>query len=209
MIITTTPCLRCWATGALATISLVVFQEFRTERALQALREIAEPVSTCLRDGLQQRVPTKDLVPGDVIVVSEGDRIPADAILLAGDALLVDESLLTGESAPVTKMSTNLFIETEFPEPGGESTPYLYSGTLVTQGGGLAQIIRTGEISAIGRIGHALSLIDPELSPLQKTTKLLIGKIGLLAFFFLLLVVFDDRMYRSQITLLVLLDYLP
>lgn len=83
--------------------------------------------------------------------------------------MLVDESLLTGESAPVTKMSTKLFIETEFPEPGGESTPYLYSGALVTQGGGLAQIIRTGEISAIGRIGHALSLIDPELSPLQKS----------------------------------------
>ena len=184
--------------GALATISLVVFQEFRTERALQALREIAEPVSTCLRDGLQQRVPTKDLVPGDVIVVSEGDRIPADAILLAGDALLVDESLLTGESAPVTKMSTKLFIETEFPEPGGESTPYLYSGTLVTQGGGLAQIIRTGEISAIGRIGHALSLIDPELSPLQKTTKLLIGKIGLLAFFFLLLVVIAYGVFHQD-----------
>jgi Ca2+-transporting ATPase len=175
--------------GALATISLVVFQEFRTERALQALRKMAEPVSNCIRDGLQQRVPTKELVPGDVIVVSEGDRIPADAILLTGDALIVDESLLTGESAPVTKMSTKLFFEAEFPEPGGEDTPYLYSGTLVTQGGGIAQVMRTGEISAIGRIGSALSLIDPELSPLQKTTKILIGKIGLLAFFFLLLVV--------------------
>ena len=175
--------------GAFATISLVVFQEFRTERALQALHKMAEPVANCLRDGLQQRMPTKDLVPGDMIVVSEGDRIPADAILLTGDALLVDESLLTGESAPVTKMSTKFFNEVEFPEPGGEDTPYLYSGTLVTQGSGLAQVIRTGEISAIGRIGHALSLIDPELSPLQKTTKIMIGKIGLFAFFFLLLVV--------------------
>lgn len=165
---------------------------------MQALRKIAEPVSICLRDGLQRRVPTKDLVPGDVIVVSEGDRIPADAILLAGDALLVDESLLTGESAPVTKMSTKLFIETEFPEPGGESTPYLYSGALVTQGGGLAQIIRTGEISANGRIGHALSLIDPELSPLQKITKLLIGKIGLLAFFFLVLVVIAYGVFHQD-----------
>ena len=175
--------------GALATISLVVFQEFRTERALQALRKMAEPVSNCIRDGLQQRVPTKELVPGDLILVSEGDRIPADAILLTGDALIVDESLLTGESAPVTKMSTKLDNAAEFPEPGGEDTPYLYSGALVTQGGGIAQVMRTGEISAIGRIGSALSLIDPELSPLQKTTKILIGKIGLLAFFFLLLVV--------------------
>ena len=156
--------------GALATISLVVFQEFRTERALLALRKIAEPISNCLRDGLHQRVPTKTLVPGDVIVVSEGDRIPADAILLTGDALLVDESLLTGESAPVTKMSTKFLLETELPEPGGEGTSYLYSGTLVTQGGGLARVMHTGAVSAIGRIGRALSLIDPELSPLQKTT---------------------------------------
>ncbi|MFM9161952.1 MAG: cation-transporting P-type ATPase, partial [Methylocystis sp.] len=109
--------------GALATISLVVFQEFRTERALLALRKMAEPVSNCIRDGLQQRVPTKELVPGDLILVSEGDRIPADAILLTGDALIVDESLLSGESAPVTKMSTKLYNEVEFPEPGGEDTP--------------------------------------------------------------------------------------
>ena len=89
--------------GASATISLVVFQEVRTERALQALQMMAEPMCHCLRDGKQVRIAAKDLVPGDVILISEGERLPADSVLIGGDALYVDESTLTGESSSVTK----------------------------------------------------------------------------------------------------------
>ena len=86
--------------GAGASITLVVLQELRTERALQALNQLAEPTATCLRDGVERRIPARDLVPGDVILVGEGERAPADALLIGGDALVIDESLLTGESSP-------------------------------------------------------------------------------------------------------------
>ena len=83
--------------GAGASITLVVMQELRTERAIEALNRLAEPTATCLRDGVERRIPARDLVPGDVILVGEGERAPADALLIGGDALVVDKSLLTGE----------------------------------------------------------------------------------------------------------------
>ena len=89
--------------GAGASITLVILQELRTERALEALNRLAEPTATCLRDGVERRIPARDLVPGDLILVGEGERAPADAVLVGGDALVIDEFLLTGESAPVTK----------------------------------------------------------------------------------------------------------
>ena len=84
--------------GAVVTIGLVVLQEARSERALSALRELAEPYARAIRGGIERRIPARDLVPGDLILVGEGERLPADGLLIAGDALTVDESALTGES---------------------------------------------------------------------------------------------------------------
>ena len=89
--------------GAVVTIGLVVLQEARSERALAALRELAEPFARVIRGGIERRVPARDLVPGDLVLVGEGERLPADGLLIAGDALTVDESALTGESVPVSK----------------------------------------------------------------------------------------------------------
>ncbi|WP_114948066.1 DUF6691 family protein [Microvirga calopogonii] len=89
--------------GAAVTIGLVVLQEARSERALAALRELAEPFARVIRGGTERRVAARDLVPGDLVLVGEGERLLADGLLIAGDALTVDESALTGESVPVSK----------------------------------------------------------------------------------------------------------
>ena len=116
--------------GAGASITLVVIQEIRSERALQALRDLAEPMARVIRDGQELRIASQYLVPGDIILVGEGERVPADGVLRDDDALMVDELALTGESAPVTKsIEAHRKIFDAIPQPGGENAPFVYSGT--------------------------------------------------------------------------------
>jgi len=174
--------------GAGASITLVVLQELRTERALEALNRLAEPTATCLRDGVERRIPARDLVPDDVILIGEGERAPADALLIGGDALVVDESLLTGESAPVTKALAGEERSGEFPDPGGEHTPFLYAGTMIARGSGMAEVVHTGARTAMGRLGASLAAIESEPSPLQQRTGKLVATLGALALTFCVLV---------------------
>jgi Ca2+-transporting ATPase len=139
--------------AASASIALVVFQEMRAERALRALNKLAEPTARCLRDGVERRIPARDLTPGDVTLVGEGERLPADALLVSGDALVVDEAVLTGESTTVTKTLAGDAADLEFPDPGGDYAPFLYSGTMISRGAGVARVARTGARSAVGRLG--------------------------------------------------------
>ena len=174
--------------GAGASITLVVLQELRTERALEALNRLAEPTATCLRDGAQRRIPARDLVPGDIIFVGEGERAPADALLIGGDALVVDESLLTGESAPVMKTLAGEDRSMAFPDPGGEHTPFLFAGTMIARGSGLAEVVRTGARTAMGNLGASLAAIESEPSPLQQRTGRLVATLGAFALIFCVLV---------------------
>ncbi|MGD9540960.1 cation-translocating P-type ATPase [Methylocystis sp.] len=174
--------------GAGASIALVVLQELRTERALQALNRLAEPTAICRRDGVERRVPARDLVPGDLILVGEGERAPADALLIGGDALVVDESLLTGESAAVTKTLADERLTTEIPDPGGEHTPFLFAGTMIARGSGMAEVLRTGARTAMGALGASLATIESEPSPLQQRTGRLVATLGAFALLFCLLV---------------------
>ncbi len=175
--------------GAGATIGLVVIQELRSERALQALQRLAEPIAHVIRDGAERRIPARDLVPGDIILVGEGQRAPADAILLSGDALVVDESILTGESAPVTKTLAGDGAELAFPDPGGDYTPFLYAGSMIVRGSGVARVARTGERTAVGGLGASLAAIKGEPSPLQKRTGALVARLGAFAMLFCALVI--------------------
>ncbi|MCC3243904.1 cation-translocating P-type ATPase [Methylocystis sp. WRRC1] len=170
--------------GAAASISLVVVQELRSERALKALQRLAEPMAHCLRDGEQRRIPARDLVPGDVILVGEGERLPADGVLLSGDALVIDESILTGESAPVTKTLAGDGAELAFPDPGGDYTPFLYAGSMIVRGSGVAEVARTGARTAVGGLGASLAAIQGEPSPLQRRTGELVAKLGVFALIF-------------------------
>ncbi|PPQ35260.1 cation-translocating P-type ATPase [Rhodopila globiformis] len=157
---------------AVLNVVMVVVQENRTERALAALKDLTAPRATVIRDGHRQPVPAASLVAGDVILVEEGSRVPADALLLDATHLEADESLLTGESVPVVKAVT-----AELPadaRPGGDHTPNLWSGTLVVRGSGIARVTATGSRTEIGRIGASLGEVESAPTPLQVQTRRLV-----------------------------------
>ncbi len=140
---------------------------------------MAEPMARVMRDGREAHIQAQDLVPGDIVLVGEGERLPADCVLRAGDALVVDKSALTGESAPVAKsIGADATLIDALPDPGGENTPFAFSGTLIARGSAVAEVVRTGSRTAIGRIGTSLATIEPELTPLQKTTGTVIAWVG-------------------------------
>ena len=169
---------------AFATVSVLitVVQETRSERVLAALRDQASPRALVIRDGERRRIPGREVARGDTIVVLEGDRIPADAIVVSASSLVVDESLLTGESVPVSKSAGDT--GAAMARPGGENTPYLYSGTLAVHGEGVAVVRATGSNSELGRIGQSLKAITPEQPRLQAETRRLVrifAAVGLVA----------------------------
>jgi Ca2+-transporting ATPase len=158
-------------------MGITLYQERKTERALEALRDLSSPRARVIRDGSQRRIPGREVVRGDIIVVSEGDRVPADAVLLSCVSLSVDESLLTGESVPVRK--TPCGETTEMGRPGGDDLPFVYSGTLAVQGFGIARVHGTGMNTELGKIGKALQAIEPEETLLQKETGQLVRNLAL------------------------------
>ncbi|MGD9700946.1 MAG: cation-translocating P-type ATPase [Acidimicrobiia bacterium] len=158
-------------------IGISIYQEHKTENALAALRDLSSPRALVVRDGHQVRIAGRDVVRGDCVLLVEGDRVPADAALLDGVNLSVDESALTGESVPVRKSSRSAPVEQAdagnddapiMGAPGGDGTPWLFSGTLVVKGRGVALVAATGAGTELGRIGTALRTIEPERTPLQR-----------------------------------------
>ncbi|MEN6335477.1 MAG: cation-translocating P-type ATPase [Phycisphaerales bacterium] len=149
-------------------MGITIVQERRTERALDALRDLSSPRALVVRDGQQDRVAGREVVRGDFIILAEGDRVPADAILRYSVNLSADESLLTGESAPVRKHASEQ--AHELAKPGGDDLPSIFSGTMVTQGQGVAEVMATGLRTEIGKIGKALQTVKPEQTLLQKET---------------------------------------
>lgn len=159
---------------ATISVSITVVQETRSERVLDALRDLTSPRALVIRDGVRKRISGRDVVRGDAVILLEGDRVPADAILAAASNLLLDESLLTGESIPVRKVAGATAEEPAMARPGGEDLPFVFSGTLVVRGEGLAIVRATGARSEIGRIGQALGSIATEPPRLQKETRRLV-----------------------------------
>ena len=173
--------------GAFLSIGLVVAQETRNENALAALRSLAAPSARILRAEGERRRPAREIVPGDIVLVGEGERAPADGVLLRGDVLTVDESALTGESAPVWKAPATMVDPLLDPEPG-EAAPFLFAGTLVTLGQGTLLAMRTGRATRLGRIGRSLESIEAEETPLQKSTGRVVAVFGVIGIGFCLLV---------------------
>jgi Ca2+-transporting ATPase len=163
-------------------MAITIIQERRTERALDALRDLSSPRALVLRDGVHRRIAGRDVARGDLVVLAEGDRVPADGILRRSTNLSTDESLLTGESVPVRKVAC---VEARpMDRPGGDDLPSVFSGTLVTAGQGIAEIAATGMHSELGRIGKALQKLEPEATLLQKETGRLVrifAVVGLVA----------------------------
>ena len=190
----------------LVTLGLTLYQEGKTERAIEALRDLTSPRALVVRNGVAQRIAGSEVVRGDLLQLSEGDRVPADALLLSADGVQADESLLTGEPVPVAKRAA-LPHESAAPagdggtqghRPGGDDLPTVYAGTLIVRGQALAQVTATGARSEIGRIGLALGTLDNERSPLQRQTTALVRRLALLALLLSLTLVLVHGMLRGD-----------
>ena len=154
-------------------VVITVVQETRTERVLEALRDLTSPRALVIRNGERKRIAGREVVRGDLVVLAEGDRVPADSLLLASSDLRADESLLTGESAPVRKVVAPAI--TSFrARPGGDDQPYIYSGSMIVRGSGVAEVQATGPRSEIGKIGQTLHALETEPPRLKAQTARLV-----------------------------------
>lgn len=159
----------------IAVMSITFLQERRTVRALETLRDLTSPRALVIRDGQRLRIAGREVVRGDWVVLGEGDRVPADALLLDVRNLRVDESLLTGESVAVAKSAlADVSVVSAMAAPGGDGSPSVYSGTLVVGGSGVARVEATGMDTAIGRIGRALGAIEDTPTRLQSETETIV-----------------------------------
>jgi len=158
-------------------MSITLYQERKTERALDALRDLSSPRALVIRDGERRRVAGRDLVVDDLIVLCEGDRVPADAVLLEATNLSADESLLTGESVPVGKAAASA--PHQLSRAGSDDNHCVYSGSLIVQGQGVARVAATGIHTEIGRIGKALQRIPTDQTPLQLDTERLVKRVAI------------------------------
>ena len=148
----------------LLAVLLGFLQEFRAERAIEALRRMAAPTATVVRGGGEREVPARDLVPGDILLVQSGDRIPADARLIEAVNLQVEESALTGESAPAGKTSGPLPEDLELADRANR----IWAGTAATYGRGRAVVVATGMETEFGRIARMLESVEEGRTPLQQ-----------------------------------------
>ena len=159
---------------ATMSVAITVVQESRTERVLEALRDLTSPRALVIRDGERKRIAGREVVRGDFIVLGEGDRVPADAVLAQSHDLQTDESLLTGESVPVRKIAAAPGAPSKDYRPGGDDLPCVFSGSLIVRGSGIGEVTAIGALSEIGKIGHSLSTLETEPPRLRAQTQRLV-----------------------------------
>lgn len=157
--------------------ALSIYQEGKAEQALEALKKMASPLATVIRDGQDQEIESSQLVPGDLVILETGDIVPADLRLLESHNLKIDESSLTGESVPVEKNAQKtLEADTQL----GDRKNMAYSSTIVSYGRGRGLVIGTGEKTEIGSIATSLAQAEEEQTPLQKKLAQLSKMLGIL-----------------------------
>ena len=163
-------------------MSISFVQQRRSERSLNALRDLSSPRAKVLREGKECSVPARDLVVGDVVMLAEGDRVPADLLLTTCANLSIDESLLTGESMPVSKLVApqSHTLGDPAPPPTDAALAQAFSGTLVTCGTAQGRVTATGERSALGRIGQSLADIEVEPTPTQQQTRRVVKRVAVI-----------------------------
>ena len=168
-------------------MGITIVQERKTERVLDALRDLSSPRAKVIRDGEPLVVSGRDVVPDDILLLDEGDRVAADGVLLAAHDLCVDESLLTGESVPVTKRASGAALhDTGVPAvrpTGDDGRQFVFAGSMVVQGGGTSRVRATGGDTEMGKIGRALATVTEPESPLRRETRTLVRHVALVAVF--------------------------
>lgn len=140
------------------------YQEYRAEQSLALLKRLAAPTATVLRDDRTAVVPARELVPGDIVLLDAGDKVPADGRIIDGMNLQIDESTLTGESAPVSKLANTLQVDVPLPDRSN----IVFSGTVVTYGRGKTVVIATGMGTEFGKIARLIETDQEEQTPLEK-----------------------------------------
>jgi Ca2+-transporting ATPase len=168
-------------------IVITYYQERKTEKTLEALRDLSSPRALVVRDGTQVRIPGREVVVGDVIVLQEGDRVPADARLISCQNLTADESMLTGESVPVNKREWR--DGDDGIQAGGDNLPFVYSGTMLVKGRGIGIVTTIGSETNLGKIGKSLESLESTDTPLQKEIKGIVFWFALWAIFLCALIV--------------------
>ena len=163
------------------------YQEKKTEKALDALKDLASPRALVIRDGETIRIPGKEVVREDIVILQEGDRVPADALVLRSNNLLADESLLTGESVSVRKREwiegDNALI------PGGDDIPNVYSGSMIVQGNGIVKVTATALDTEIGKIGKALESVKEEPTQLKREMGTLVKRLTVIGIILCIMVI--------------------
>ncbi|KAF0199667.1 MAG: hypothetical protein FD166_95 [Bacteroidetes bacterium] len=173
------------------------YQEKKTEKALDALKDLASPRALVIRGGETIRIPGREVVVGDIVVLQEGDRVPADAQVLSSVNLLADESLLTGEPVPVRKREWKeddlTFI------PGGDDIPFVYSGSMIVQGNGIVRVTATAMQTEIGKIGKALESVKEEPTQLKREMGTLVKRLAIIGVTLCILVIAIYTMTRGDL----------
>ncbi|HNR45297.1 MAG TPA: HAD-IC family P-type ATPase, partial [Methanofastidiosum sp.] len=178
-------------------IGITFYQEKKTERALEALRDLSSPRAFVVRGGVQKRIAGREVARGDVLILSEGDRVPADAVLRSSTNFSCDESLLTGESVPVRKI--NSLTSSEMGKPGGDDLPFVYSGSLVVNGQGIAEVLGTGINTELGKIGKALQIEESDQTRLQKETRKLVKNFSIAGLFLCIAIISIYTLTRGDL----------
>jgi Ca2+-transporting ATPase len=178
-------------------MGIELYQEKKTEKALDALKDLASPRALVLRDGEEKRIAGREVVTGDIIILQEGDRVPADSTVFSSVNLLADESLLTGESVPVRKAEWDL--QQQKVPPGGDDLPFVYSGSLIVQGNGMAKVTAIGMNTEIGSIGKALESVTTEDTKLKREMGALIKKLAIIGISLCLLAVAVYTLSRGDL----------
>jgi Ca2+-transporting ATPase len=173
------------------------YQERKTEKALDALKDLASPRALVIRDGIETRIAGKDVVSDDILILQEGDRVPADATILYSINLLADESLLTGESVPVRKSDWDG--KEKHTQPGGDDLPFVFSGSMIVQGTGIGRVTGTGINTEIGKIGKALESVKEEPTKLNREMGKLVKKLTITGIILCILVIVAYTLTRGDL----------
>jgi Ca2+-transporting ATPase len=173
------------------------FQQKKTEKALDALKDMASPRAFVIRDGVETRIAGIEVVTEDLIALQEGDRVPADATVLHSFNLLADESLLTGESVSVRKSDWDGV--QEITQPGGDDLPFIFSGSMIVQGNGIARVTSIGVNTEIGKIGTALEGLKEEPTLLKKEMGSMVKKLSIIAVILCVLVIIGYTLTRGNL----------
>ncbi|MFA5329399.1 MAG: cation-translocating P-type ATPase [Prolixibacteraceae bacterium] len=173
------------------------YQERKTEKALDALKDLASPRALVIREGVEKRIAGREVVTDDLVILQEGDRVPADATVLYSVNLMADESLLTGESVSVRKSEWNGTDKNV--QPGGDDLPFVYSGTMIVQGNGIVKVTAIGQNTEIGKIGKALDSVKEEPTKLKTEMSLLVKRLAIVGISLCVLVILVYTLTRADL----------